>query len=115
MMLRGEKPLSVFAYAQNQFPPTVVRYLRMFDRHWAKNRLVRDEDVRPPELGLNYSLHTIYYALPGEEWRIAAMMELRRSQTWSLDYERREGEVLGYADWQIDWFIDWLKRRNAKE
>ena len=80
MMLRGEKPLSVFAYAQNQFPPTVVRYLRMFDRHWAKNRLVRDEDVRPPELGLNYSLHTIYYALPGEEWRIAAMMELRRSQ-----------------------------------
>ena len=65
MMLRGEKPLSVFAYAQNQFPPTVVRYLRMFDRHWAKNRLVRDEDVRPPELGLNYSLHTIYYALPG--------------------------------------------------
>ena len=80
MMLRGEKPLSVFAYAQNQFPPTVVRYLRMFDRHWAKNRLVRDEDVRPPELGLNYSLHTIYYALPGEEWRTAAMMELRRSQ-----------------------------------
>ena len=80
MMLRGDKPLSVFAYAQNQFPPTVVRYLRMFDRHWAKNRLVRDEDVRPPELGLNYSLHTIYYALPGEEWRIAAMMELRRSQ-----------------------------------
>lgn len=115
MMLRGEKPLSVFADAKNHFSPVLCRYLRMFDRHWAAGTLVRDEDVRRPELGLNYSLHTIYYALPGEEWRITAMMELRRSQRWSLDHERREGELLGYTDWQIDWFIDWMKRRQDED
>lgn len=50
--------------------------------------------------------HRIFYALPNEEWRIGEMIELLSSiHTWSADKERREGELLGYADWMNDYWL----------
>ncbi len=47
--------------------------------------------------------HWIYYTLPGEEWRVDAMVALRwRPGPWSAEREREQGELLGYEDWQND-------------
>lgn len=104
LMLRGVKPLSLFADGEGRFPDPVVRYLRMFDRHVAAGRMVRRDQI---DHGSSGPIHRIYFALPGEEWRIDAMIALRESDTWSRDHERREGELLGYEDWQND---VWLSR-----
>ena len=114
MMLRGEKPLAVFSDAVDQFPEAVLRYLRFFDRHVSAGRLIKQEEILPPGDWRTFHVQRIYFALPGEEWRIEAMKELKRSGTWSLAHERREGELLGYEDWQNDWFIDQQKKRGLR-
>jgi hypothetical protein len=108
MMLRGEKPLAVFVDGYDNFPEAVSRYLRLFDRQVMERRLVKREYVipdrsRPPLLGW----HTILHAIPEEEWRIDAMIELRLRGQWSMKDEREEGRLLGYEDWQND---AWLSR-----
>ena len=107
-MLRGEKPLAHFADAEGGYPLSMLRYLRMFDRHVAAGQILRrdsfDQFPGRPDL----RLHRILYALPGEEWRMEAMIELMRSPVWSATEERREGELLGYADWMNDW---WIRQR----
>ena len=104
-MLRGEKPLASFADAEGGYPLSMLRYLRMFDRHVAAGQILRrdsfDQFPGRPDL----RLHRILYALPGEEWRMEAMIELMRSPVWGATEERREGELLGYADWMNDWWI----------
>jgi hypothetical protein len=110
LMLKGLKPLAMFVDGEGRFPDCVLRYLRMFDRHVASGRLVR-RDVfflnDDPALAVE-RWHRIFFALPGEAWRIDAMIELKaRSGRWTLEMERREGELLGYEDWQND---IWLSR-----
>jgi len=102
MMLRGEKPLAVFCDGYEWFPDAVLRYLRLFDRHAAAGTLVKREYVLPdytrrPDLK---GWHTILYALPGEEWRIDAMIALRLSllECWAPGKEREEGRLLGYEE-----------------
>ena len=50
------------------------------------------------------------YTLPGHEWRVKALHELFDSPgPWTAIHERRQGELLGYEDWQND---IWLERFN---
>ena len=98
LMLSGKKPLAMFADGKDCFPEAVSRYLRLFDRHLATGMLVR----RDCHVG---TIHHIYFALAGEEWRIDAMIELKSKDTWSENDERREGELLGYEDWMNDHFL----------
>ena len=44
-MLRGSKPLAVFCDAYGHFPDTVLRYLRIFDRHVARGTFLRRDYV----------------------------------------------------------------------
>jgi hypothetical protein len=110
MMLRGEKPLAVFSDGLDYFPDVVLRYLRLFDRHVEAGRLVKRDYVSPDPGARVKGWHTILYALPDEAWRIDAMIELRLSGMWSAGswtaaHERREGELLGYADWQVEYHM----------
>ena len=105
MMLRGEKPLAHFADGEGAFPECVLRYLRMFDRHVAAGRFIRRDVICPPDKHRSFALHRLLIALPGEEWRIDAMLELMASPEWSASHERREGELLGYTDLQNEWHI----------
>jgi hypothetical protein len=102
----------VFSDAYGHFPDTVLRYLRIFDRHVARGVFVRCDYV---ELcGKSVPIHVILYATPSEEWRIEAMLELRQKMgtgAWSADHERAEGKLLGYTDWQND---IWINRRFSK-
>ena len=98
LMLSGKKPMAMFVDVKDFFHPVVSRYLRLFDRHVATGKLVR----RDCHVG---TIHHIYFALAGEEWRIDAMIELKSKDTWSENDERREGELLGYEDWMNDHFL----------
>ena len=105
LMLRGVKPLAMFMDGADHFPDCVVRYLRMFDRHVAAGTFVKRLHVVPNmvERIPVKEWHQIFYALPGEEWRIDAMIELRsRPGDWSQEREREQGTLFGYTDWEND-------------
>jgi hypothetical protein len=105
LMLAGKKPLAVFGDGVGCFPAVIVRYLKLFDRHVAAGRIVRKDHFSPPEQDRDYIHHRILFALPDEEWRIEAMIDLMSSNSWSIEHERREGELLGYEDWMNDHFL----------
>lgn len=106
LMLRGEKPLARFARELSAPVPVLERYFRMFDRHVAEGRFVKRTVMPYPKA----PFQSVYYALPGEEWRIDAMIELLSGDGWTLADERREGELLGYSDWQNN---IWIERYGA--
>ena len=113
-MLKGVKPLSYFHIVIDKDSDGLVRYLRLFDRHANAGRLVRravDEPLRDlPEL----MGRKLFFALPGQEWRIEAMLSLLELRgPWTQDRERRQGELLGYEDWQNDLWLAGPGRRFA--
>jgi hypothetical protein len=113
LMLRGTKPLAYFMDVVGRELDICIRYWRMFDRHVAVGRLIRREVIEAiPDLPkLNY--RKLFYALPGHEWRVDAMLTLLNEPgAWSDDRERHFGELLGYEGWQIDY---WLTHRSSPE
>ena len=120
MMLSGAKPL---AYFVDDHPSPHGLYIipeREFEPHVAAGRIVRREQIFPPEpdapvvQGRRIGVRLVLYALAGEEWRIDAYLLLLRKTAeksgWNEGFERMEGSLLGYTDWQND---DHLQRRAA--
>ena len=109
LMLRGTKPLAYFLNVVASEFDFNIRYWRMFDRHVAAGRLIKRE-VFEVLSGLEH--RRLFYALPGHEWRIDAMLTvLNELAAWSDGHERRFSELLGYESWQID---HWLRYRRAR-
>ena len=107
LMLRGEKPLAYFVEDYSRAPESLLRYLRMFDRHAVTGRFIKRE--QPVACVAGMDIRYVLYALPREEWRIEKMIELvERPGAWSADREREFGRLLGYEDWMND---IWLARR----
>lgn len=106
LMLKGIKPLAIFADIYEGYPECLVRYLRCFDRCVEQGRITKREFVIPmilPHKPDVRGVHRIYYALPGHEWRVDAMIDLMdRDGPWTQAREREFGSLLGYADWQND-------------
>ena len=70
------------------------------------------QPVRYPDGRVLEGLRTVYYTLKGEEWRIPAwklVSEASRKSGWNDSFERLEGMLLGYDEWQNDW---WAERRR---
>jgi hypothetical protein len=108
LMLRGTKPLAYFLNVVARESDVNIRYWRMFDMHVAAGRLIRREVI---EASAHLSHRRLFYALPGHEWRIDAMLTLLNElEAWSEDHERRFCELLGYEGWQIDY---WLTHRRS--
>jgi len=109
LMLAGKKPLAYFVDGKDRFPQVVCRYLRLFDSHVEAGRIVRCDHFSDAAWG---TCHHIFYALPREEWRIQAMLDLVLSDDpWSFEQERRQGELLGYAHWMNDYWLEQIYRR----
>jgi hypothetical protein len=107
LMLKGEKPLASFVDVKDCFPDVVRRYHRMFDRHVAEGRMARLEHFSDENADQPYISHRILFALPGEEWRMQAMLDLMSgTEPWTEKHERRQGELLGYKDWMNDHWLD---------
>lgn len=108
LMLQGIKPMAMFSDIAGHEPDCIVRYHRMFERHVASGRINRRivETVVPQRS--DWLLRRIFYTLPGEAWRVDAMLELIENYgNWNNEHERRFGSLLGYEDWQND---VWLER-----
>ena len=115
LMLDGRKPLAVFgdAYPNEWFD----EYLAPFEPHVQSGRILRRiVDMPVPELKARHpdldGVRDVYFALPGHEWRIDAYIEMHeaaKQSGWNDDFERRQGALLGYEEWQNDW---WSKHRG---
>jgi hypothetical protein len=111
LMLRGNKPLAYFSEFAGHEPTACLRYWRLFDRHVAEGRLIYREVIVPQPDHPHLQLRQMFYALPGQEWRIDAMIALLHEPgTWSDEREQRFGDLLGYEPWQMDY---WMTHRTA--
>jgi hypothetical protein len=86
----------------------------MFDRHVAAGRLIKRELFEPISELPQLEHRRLFYALPGHEWRVDAMLALLSEPgVWSDDREGRFGELLGYEPWQITYWLTY--RRSIAE
>lgn len=114
LMLAGEKPAAMFGEAI-QFRDILPE--DDFAPHVAAGRIIKREYYWD-DLVNGHSFVDIYYALPGEEWRIDALHELNlvtrnRLRSWTEEDEFATGRLLGYSDADIQTFLDWTsKHRN---
>ena len=108
LMLRGVKPMAMFGHIVGREPECVLRYLRVFDRYVDVGRFDRQimDKAVPPRP--DWLFRDIFYTIPGEAWRVDAMLDLAvHYGSWTNEHERSFGSLLGYEDWQND---IWLER-----
>jgi hypothetical protein len=113
LLLDGRKKL---ARMVGCYPPMTFEGEDRFD-HWvAKGVLHREEVTEPFDApietsgGQTYLGHrTVYYTPKSKEWRIPASKLVwdasGKSGGWNEYFERLEGMLYGYEDWQNDWWI----------
>jgi hypothetical protein len=119
LMLEGRKP---FSYFVQEYPPHQHFREEYFEPYVSKRVLRREVELEPfaaPIHGKSgqvfEGIRTVFYALKGEEWRIPAWKLIRtvaQKSGWNAQFERLEGTLLGYEDWQNDW---WIARRWKDE
>jgi len=116
LLLEGRKKLARF---WDLYPSPLFDCEEAFDR-WVANGILHKEVVdepleNPTEKRLGHRI--VYYTPKGEEWRIPAHKLIQRasgkSGGWNEHFERLEGMLFGYEDWQNDWWIKYLSERGA--
>jgi hypothetical protein len=116
LLLNGQKKL---ARMGNEYPPMTFYGEDAFERHVASGDLHREEVIEPFDKPIRQWLghRTVYYTPKGEEWRIQAMKLIwtafPKTGGWNESYERLEGMLFGYEDWQSDWWAAQQKRRGG--
>jgi hypothetical protein len=76
-----------------------------------------DEPLRLKDGRVFEGFRTVYYTRKGEEWRIPAwklISKASRKSGWNENFERLEGMLFGYEDWQNDWWIEHLRKRGLQ-
>jgi hypothetical protein len=109
LLLDGRKKLARMGDA---YPPMRFDGEDRFD-HWVAQGVLHREEVIEPFDNPTKRWHghrTVYYTPKGEEWRIRAMQLVMKMATksggWNEHFERLEGMLFGYEDWQNDWWIE---------
>jgi hypothetical protein len=108
LLLDGRKKL---ARMSHEYPPATFDGEEQFEQWVARGVLHREEVVAPFDRPIRGYLghRTVYYTPKGQEWRIPASKLIweasGRSGGWNEHFERLEGMLFGYEDWQNDWWI----------
>jgi hypothetical protein len=122
LMLRGIKPLAVFSEVHPSLHGLYIIPELEFEPHVNAGRIIKREEIVPPDRqapvvrGQRIGTRRVLYVLPGEAWRIDAYILLWRTAEksgWNEGFERMEGSLLGYEDWQNDIHIERRYRRDA--
>lgn len=101
LMLEGRKPFAILDGEEGVEWFENVRNL--FRPHVESGAFV--ESVKAVRGG-GQTFLTVYYALPGEEWRFKAYDDLMNGpRPWTEEMERRQGYLLGYTQEECDWWI----------
>lgn len=120
LMVEGRKPLARIDWV---YPPDTFPGEDRFDRYVSGGLLHKEVELVPfakpiPSNGLVVQgSRTVYYTLKGEEWRVPAwklVAEAARKVGWNDSFERLEGMLLGYEEWQNDWWAA-ERRRNQEQ
>lgn len=109
LLLDGRKKL---AKMYDYYPPMTFEGEHRFD-HWVEQGVLHRVEVLepfdPPIKGYTGN-RIVYYTPKGEEWRIRAMQFIwhasGKAGGWNEYFERLEGMLFGYEDWQNDWWIE---------
>lgn len=118
LMLAGEKPLAMFTEVrpiengvvpEDEFSPLV-----------RDGRIIMCETFEPAppiaSIPEKLQIRCVLYALPGETWRIEAMLLVRSVYAnhggWDEGLERVIGKLLGYSEADIDAFVKEVLARN---
>lgn len=115
LMLRGEKPLASFC---EEFP-SIAEFELIPERHFLPHVEARRFSVFEYIIDGQNSrkIRYVLYTTTGEEWRAPAYMLLKMAAArsgWNEGFERMEGSLLGYEDWQNDAFIELVFRRRIR-
>jgi hypothetical protein len=121
LLLEGRKQ---FARFSEEYPPNLHWNEEKFDRYVADGALHKEVVVEPFDepIPLKHGklaegLRTVYYTRKGEEWRIAAwklIKDAAAKSRWSEDFERMEGMLFGYEEWQNDWWIAGFRKLRRR-
>jgi hypothetical protein len=122
LMIEGRKQFA--RMGGDCYPPDRYEGEDRFDRCVAQGLLHKEvelekfsEPLRLKDGRVFEGLRTVYYTCIGEEWRIPAwklISKASRKSGWNEDFERLEGMLFGYEDWQNDWWIDDIRKRGLK-
>jgi len=117
LLLDGRKKLAFFYFDSEDCSSFDSSLKERFDYYAAVGLLHAEEDLCDvPDAGGRRAGY-IYYAAKGEEWRIRAFKLLRESSGkaggWNEVFERLEGTLLGYEDWQNDWWLEYQARGDS--
>jgi hypothetical protein len=123
MMLAKTKPLSSFMDDFPKHHDLDIIPEREFEPHVRAGRIIKREHIELPTPdapvinGQPIGSRRVLYALPGEEWRIDAYLQLwetYKKTGWTAEMEREEGTLLGYEDWQNDIHMKGWQRPAAQ-
>ena len=117
-MLEGRKP---FARMNSEYPPNTHWNEHRYDHYVAHGSLHKEVELEKFKAPLRTKdgrtfegLRTVYYTLKGQEWRIDAWKLIAKAAAkdgWNDTFERLEGMLLGYEEWQNDW---WSEHRRKQ-
>lgn len=108
LMLAGTKPMAMFSdavHVSDYFPEAD------FAPHVEAGRIIRVEEIIPKE---PYDMRYLFYALPGEDWRIEEALVMCRNLCAGTvkDHDAdsaRIGTLLGYSIEDIEAFLYHVK------
>jgi hypothetical protein len=115
LMLKGTKPLAAFVDQWPSNPECEIIPERLFEPFVRSGRFVKHEHIYSDfdAMGKEQKFRRVLYALPEEAWRIPAYLLLWKTTEkggWNEGFERMEGSLLGYEDWQNDAHIEMRRR-----
>jgi len=121
LLLDGRKK---FARMGEEYPPERHQNEDRFDHYVALGLLHKEVDFQKFDLpvylknGRTFAgVRTVYYTRKGEEWRVPAWRLIERASRksgWNEHFERLEGMLFGYEDWQNDWWIENLRKKQRQ-
>jgi hypothetical protein len=121
LMLKGTKPLAVFvedyplAPAHEEIIPESLFAPYVVSGRFLKREHITNYSDREAS-GRERKLRVVCYAQPDQQWRIEAYLLLRKvgfSSGWSPGFERMEGTLLGYEDWQNEAYMEMIYRARS--
>ncbi len=119
LMLEGRKQFAMMYY---EYPPERHPEEDRFDRYVERGVLHKEVELEPfakpirGKFGQTFDgVRYAYYTPRDEEWRIAAWKLVSKASAkagWNDSFERLQGMLFGYEDWQNDW---WIADRRKRE
>lgn len=110
LLLDGRKKLAFFTFDSDGDSSFDSQLKAHFDRYVTEGLLHAEEDLHSLPDTPDRRAGDIYYTPKGEEWRIPAMKLIRRASNvaggWNEFFERLEGTLMGYEDWQNNWWLE---------